>query len=147
MPGMEFALASSMFDQCASRSALGQLSTTSALSPSQGEMTSYAAIFHGARSQYIAHSPVIRRRLVNGRRPPLSLGLEGMEATGFFFTFRVKTIILRKKISVKIVSFVPTLPSKEIFRATTSLDLRPDLSHTHKLKGFKSLHEPYFYLY
>jgi hypothetical protein len=87
MPEMEFALASSMFDQCASRSALGQLSTTSALSPSQGEMTSYAAIFHGARSQYIAHSPVIRRRLVNGRRPPLSLGLEGMEATGFFFTF------------------------------------------------------------
>ncbi len=83
MPEMEFALASSMFDQCASRSALGQLSTTSALSPSQGEMTSYAAIFHGARSQYIAHSPVIRRRLVNGRRPPLSLGLE-VEATGFF---------------------------------------------------------------
>jgi hypothetical protein len=42
---------------CASLSALGLLSTTSALSPSQGELTSNAAIFHGARSQYIAHRP------------------------------------------------------------------------------------------
>ena len=64
MPEMEFALASSMCDQCASLSALGLLSPTSAQSPSQGELTSNAAIFHGVRSQYIAHSPAIRRLLM-----------------------------------------------------------------------------------